>query len=79
MYELRLHASSVSPSAVLAAGATGLRENFSGDDYSAIVTAYMTALDATFIVAIAAAGLAFFIALFAKWTSIKGKTVMGAA
>jgi len=39
----------------------------------------MDALKVTHLIATAAAGLAFLVALLARWTSIKGKVVMGAA
>lgn len=77
--KLHEHAPSVDPSAVLAAGATGLRESFSDTEYPAILSSYMTAISATFLIATASTGLAFLVALFAKWTSIKGRTVVGAA
>lgn len=70
---------SIDPSAVIAAGATGLRAAFSKDDLPSILKCYMVALKVTYNIATAAAGLAFLVALFAKWTSIKGKVVIGAA
>jgi hypothetical protein len=77
--KLQVNAPSIDPYAVIAAGATGLRAAFSDGDLPAIVTSYMEALRITYIIATACAGLAFLVALFAKWTSIKGRVVMGAA
>lgn len=77
----KLHANdpSIDSSVVLAVGATGLRDAFSADVLPAILASYMSALRVTYIIATAAAGLSFLVALFAKWTSIKGKVVVGAA
>lgn len=70
---------SINPAAVLAVGASGLRAAFSAEEFPVIIESYMEALQITYILAIACGGMAFCVSLFGKWTSIKGKVVMGAA
>lgn len=79
MSKVAVNAPSVLPASVVAAGATGLRQAFSVDELPPIIDSYMSALKATYAIAIATAGSAFVVSLFGRWNSIKGKAVVGAA
>ncbi len=61
----------VSPSLVLATGATELRAVFSAEELPGIVHAYMDGLKLTFVLAVALAGVTLPVALFAKWQNVK--------
>jgi len=61
----------------VAAGATGLRQAFSDAELPGTLLSYMAALRVAYAIAIATGGAAALAALFAPWTSIKGKVKMG--
>ena len=63
----------VSPSLVVATGATDLRNVFSATEIPGILSAYMEGLRVPFAIAIACACVSFLIAFTPKWESIKGK------
>jgi hypothetical protein len=69
----------VSPAAVVAAGATGLRDTFPEHEIPNILVSYMAALRATYIISITTAGMAAVVAIFIPWRSIKGKATVGVA
>jgi hypothetical protein len=77
--ELLKNAPNIEPGLVIAAGATGLRDAFTGDQLPGLLVSYMAALRVAYAIAIATSGAAAIIGLFAPWTSIKGKVSMGAA
>lgn len=68
---LPITAPGVKPSLVVSAGATQLRNVFSPSDLPGILLAYMDGLKLSFALAIALAGIAVPIALFAKWANVK--------
>jgi hypothetical protein len=68
----------VDPSAVVAAGAS-LQGLFPPETLMQIAMCYMDGLRAVFLMAVALAGCASLVSLFAPWVSIKGKVSMGAA
>ncbi|KAI1621775.1 DNA repair protein RAD50 [Exophiala viscosa] len=63
----------VSPSLVVATGATDLRNVFSAAELPGILSAYMEGLRVPFAIAIACACVTFLLAFTPKWESIKGK------
>jgi hypothetical protein len=69
----------IDPALVVAAGATGLRDNFTAAQLPGILVSYMSALRVAYAISIAAGGAAALVALFTPWTSIKGKVSVGAA
>ncbi|PQE18281.1 major facilitator superfamily transporter protein [Rutstroemia sp. NJR-2017a WRK4] len=71
----------VAPAAVLSVGVTELRNVFgkTGPTIEGIVAAYLSGLKVTYAIAIACAGLAFFISLASKWRNLRGKVQMGGA
>ncbi|KAM3079354.1 hypothetical protein ACMFMG_005788 [Clarireedia jacksonii] len=71
----------VVPAAVLSVGVTELRKVFgkTGPTIEGIITAYLSGLKVTYAIAIACAGLAFFISLASKWRNLRGKVTMGGA
>ncbi len=66
----------INPALVIAAGATGLRQSFSETQLPEILLSYMAALRVAYAISIATGGAAALAALFAPWTSIKGKVKM---
>ncbi|TVY73227.1 MFS gliotoxin efflux transporter gliA [Lachnellula suecica] len=77
--QILVHAPGIDPSSVIAVGATGLRDAFTPAQLPGILVAYMAALRVAYAIAIASGGAAAVVALFAPWTSIKGKVSVGAA
>ncbi|KAL2056622.1 hypothetical protein ABVK25_003016 [Lepraria finkii] len=71
-------APAVSPSLVVATGATELRGVFSDADLPGILVAYMDGLKISFALAIALAGVTLPIALLAKWRNVKPTAPVGA-
>ncbi|KAG7284751.1 hypothetical protein NEMBOFW57_009362 [Staphylotrichum longicolle] len=66
----------ISPAAVLAAGANGLRDAFPNpSDLAVVVNAYMAGLKAAWIWSIALSGIAFIVAFGAEWKSVKVEDV----
>lgn len=61
------HCSGCDPVLVIAAGAQNLRENFSDAQLEGILAAYMKGIRPAFALAVAAAGVAFIIALSQPW------------
>jgi MFS transporter, DHA2 family, glioxin efflux transporter len=57
----------VDPLAVIATGATELRNAFPAEQVPGILVAYMAGIKVTFAIAIGAVGLAFVISLFSSW------------
>ncbi|KZP14857.1 MFS general substrate transporter [Athelia psychrophila] len=77
--QLPTYAPGVDVAQVVGAGATGLRKLGLGDALGGVLLAYDRALQETFILPIAAAGLAFFISFGMEHRSVKGKKIeMGA-
>ena len=64
---------------IIMAGATGLKALVPVDQLPAVLVAYAKALNATFQVAIAMAGLGAVMACFVEWKSVKGKKLEMAA
>ena len=75
---LRSKVPGVDPSAVIAAGAS-LRGLFPPEILAEIALCYMDGLKAVFLIAVALAGCASLVSIFAPWVSIKGKVTMGVA
>ncbi|OJJ49842.1 hypothetical protein ASPZODRAFT_139197 [Penicilliopsis zonata CBS 506.65] len=69
----------VDPAAVVAAGATALRQTFTAAQLPGILVAYMDGLTDTFLVALVLACVGFLVALFPKWESLKGRMTAGGA
>jgi MFS transporter, DHA2 family, glioxin efflux transporter len=69
----------VNPALVLATGASALRTTFKAEQLSGIIEAYILGQRDTYILSIALSGVAFIIALFSEWKSIKGKAAGGGA
>jgi MFS transporter, DHA2 family, glioxin efflux transporter len=67
MVRLGSDAPTVDPMAVVAAGATGLRDTFTVYQLPGILVSYMGALRVTYGVAITSAGLATIVAAFTRW------------
>ncbi|KAH8657674.1 efflux pump antibiotic resistance protein [Xylariales sp. PMI_506] len=64
---LAYSAPGVDPSAVVATGATELRNVFTAEQVPGILVAYMAGLKVTFAIAVGAVGFAFVISLFSSW------------
>jgi hypothetical protein len=75
--QIKVNSPGINPALVVAAGATGLRQAFSEAQLPGILLSYMAALRVAYAISIAAGGIAALAALFAPWTSIKGKVKMG--
>ena len=67
------YAPTVSPAAVIAVGASGLRDAFPPTELEGILKAYMAGLKASWEASTVLAGLALLAALVPEWRSIKGK------
>ncbi|KAG9845679.1 putative major facilitator superfamily transporter, partial [Aureobasidium melanogenum] len=67
----------VNPAAVVAAGATHVRDVVSAAQLPGVLQAYSHAVTSAFVLPIATSGLAFIVSLFIEWKSIKGKNIMG--
>lgn len=67
----------VNPAAVVAAGATHVRDVVSAAQLPGVLKAYSHAVTSAFVLPIATSGLAFIVSLFIEWKSIKGKNIMG--
>ncbi|KAF7563402.1 hypothetical protein G7046_g741 [Stylonectria norvegica] len=61
----------VDPSAVVATGATEIRNMFSADDVPGIVASYMGGVKNTFILAVCAVGASLIVSVFGKWERMK--------
>lgn len=72
---LKTNASTIDPMAVIAAGASGLRDRFVAGELPGILVSYVEALRVTFAIAIAAAGLSALTSGAVRWISIKGEKV----
>ncbi|KAB2572090.1 MFS gliotoxin efflux transporter gliA [Lasiodiplodia theobromae] len=70
---LATHAPGVDVQAVIEAGATNLRETFSGDELAGILTSYMAGLKVAFAIVIALTGGATVASLAMPWTSVKSR------
>lgn len=77
--QLLINAPGIDPAQVVAVGATGLRAAFTEFQLPGILVSYMAALRVAYAISIATGGAAALVALFAPWTSIKGKVSPGAA
>ena len=77
--EILINAPEVDPTAVVAVGATGLRQTFTESQLPGVILSYMTALKSVYAFTIGLVGLATVIGAFSSWESIKGKVVMDAA
>lgn len=66
----------VNPAHIIAAGATHVREVTPPDQLAGVLQAYDLAVTRSFIVSIAAGGIAFFFSLFLEWKSVKGKKLI---
>ncbi|KAE9378745.1 putative HC-toxin efflux carrier [Stipitochalara longipes BDJ] len=75
--QIKVNSPDTNPALVVAAGATGLRKAFSEVQLPGILLSYMAALRVAYAISIATGGAAALFALFAPWTSIKGKVKMG--
>lgn len=73
--QLAVYAPDVVPSAVIAAGATGLRETFTEQQLVGIVASYMDGLKVVFVIILVLAGCATVASVAMPWTSIKSKEV----
>lgn len=71
---LAVHAPGVDVPAVIEAGATKLRETFSGDELAGILTSYMAGLKVAFAIVIALTGGATVASLAMPWTSVKSRS-----
>lgn len=71
--QLPIHAPDVDPRAVIAAGATHIREVVTRNQLPGVLLAYNDALTQAYILAIATAGLATLSSLLFEWKSVKGK------
>lgn len=60
----------VNPAVVVAAGATELRNLFSGDELHGVLLAYMAGIKVTFAITIAAVGISLPLSLLSKWNKI---------
>ena len=63
----------VSPALVIGTGASDIRKVFSPEQLPGILQAYMAGLRDAYAICIALAGVAFVVAFFVEWKSIKGK------
>jgi MFS transporter, DHA2 family, glioxin efflux transporter len=77
--QIKLNSPGINPALVVAAGATGLRNAFTESQLPGLLVSYMAALRVAYAISIATGGAAALVALFAPWTSIKGKVKMGVA
>lgn len=68
----------VPPASVIATGATALREVFGPEQIHGVLSAYMAGIKATFAIAIAGAGLSFFIALMSSFKKLPTHTIAAA-
>ena len=57
----------VDPSAVVATGATEIREAFTAEELPGILRAYMAGIKVSAGIAIGATGFAFLVSLFSRW------------
>jgi hypothetical protein len=75
------YAPAVNPLEIIAAGATHVRDVTPPASLAGVLQGYNGAVTSTYIVAIAAGGVAFGCSLFMEWKSVKGKklAVAGAA
>ena len=73
--KLAIHAPDVDPHAVIAAGATKLRETFTDQQLPGILASYMDGLKVVFIIIVALAGCATITSVAMPWTSVKRKQV----
>jgi MFS family permease len=67
------------PQVVLATGATSIQSTIPSEYLQGVTLAYNNALDQTFIVAAAMAGVSFLASSFVEWKSVKGKKLEMAA
>jgi hypothetical protein len=67
----------VDPVAVIAAGATHVRDVVGKNLLPGVLHAYSHAVTSAFVLPIATSGMAFVMSLFVEWGSIKGKNIMG--
>jgi hypothetical protein len=77
--QILVNSPGIDPAHVVAVGATGLRGAFTEAQLPGLLISYMAALRVAYAISIATGGAAALVALFAPWTSIKGKVSMGAA
>jgi hypothetical protein len=77
--QIKLNSPGINPALVVAAGATGLRNAFTESQLPGLLVSYMAALRVAYAISIATGGAAALVALFAPWTSIKGKVKIGVA
>lgn len=75
--QLADHAPDVDPSAVIAAGATGLREAFTDQQLVGVVASYMDGLKVVFVIIVILGGCATVTSVAMPWTSIRSKQVKG--
>jgi hypothetical protein len=76
--QLLVNLPEINPAVVVATGATGLRDAFTEAQLPALLVSYIAALRVAYIISIATGCAAALVALFAPWTSIKGKVSVGA-
>lgn len=76
---LPIFAPDVSPSLVMKAGATYLREAIPESKLPGVLLAYMKSLDEAFVIPIAVGGIATICACFVEWKSVKGKKIIATA
>lgn len=69
----------VDPGVVALTGATEIRNAFPADAVPGIIQAYMDGLKVAFAIAVAGAGVSFFISLGSRWSKLNTKNIGGAA
>ncbi len=76
--ELPITAPGVDPIAVIATGATQLRQAFPADQVPGILLAYMAGIKVAFAIAIGAVGAAFVVSLLSKWKKLNPEAMKAA-
>lgn len=70
------YAPGADPAAIVAAGATHVRDVVSANHLPGVLLAYNNAVNTAFILPIATSGIAFLFSLFVEWKSVKGKNLL---
>ena len=74
--QLRIHAPTMNPLAVVSAGATHIRQAVAPQQLAGVLIAYNKAVTTAFILPIAVGGLAAFASVLMEWKSVKGKKLI---
>ncbi|KAI9751495.1 MAG: hypothetical protein M1835_001212 [Candelina submexicana] len=74
--QIPIHAPGVNTAAIIAAGATHVKEVTPPKSLAGVLQAYSIAVDRAFTMPIAVGGIAFIFSLFVEWKSVKGKKLI---